>query len=89
MARRRALEAVDAGLATAKQRIDALAKRCSGAADPEVRRRVDAILPFLMDEVEAAKRGEAPSHAHRGKVIRNVAFHVFNLPMDQLEVLSF
>ena len=58
-------------------------------ADPEVQRRVEAILPILAEVIGARRRGTAPVHTHLGKVLRNVAFHVFDVTMADLKGFSF
>ncbi|CAK0892984.1 unnamed protein product [Prorocentrum cordatum] len=70
-------------------RVLALEEQLRRSEGPEVQRRLDALVPFLEEEVTARRRGVAPEHPRMEVIIRNVAMHVFGLPMAQLLGLSF
>ncbi|CAK0826221.1 unnamed protein product [Prorocentrum cordatum] len=55
--------------------------------DPEVQRRVDAIVPYLEEEMAARRRGDTAVHLEA--IMRNVAMHVFDAPMARLVGLNF
>ncbi|CAK0875675.1 unnamed protein product [Prorocentrum cordatum] len=57
--------------------------------DPEVQRTVDAIVPYLEEEVAARRRGDTAVHSRLEATMRNVAKHVFDVPMAQLVGLNF
>ncbi|CAK0805218.1 unnamed protein product, partial [Prorocentrum cordatum] len=57
--------------------------------DPEVQRRVDAIVPCLEEEVSARRRGDTAVRSQLEAIMRIVAMHVFDVPMAQLLGLNF
>ena len=56
--------------------------------DAEVRDRLSAVIPIIIEEVRAVRDGRQAQHRALDRVWRNVALHLFKIPMADLRRLD-
>ena len=87
-ARRAAEASAEGALRHFQQRVQALQAEIEKLrvfhVDPEINTRLAAILPILTEEVTAFRNQRVARHEAVARVLRNVALHVFDIPMSDM-----